>query len=510
MAESRASAAEALRSASTEAALDSVITFDHEGVIKEWNEAARHTFGLRAEDAIGSLIGELADPPVDPQVASRTIEMLSSRPVGTGDRLEMMARHARGGTFPVEVSLSRIAGDPPMFAAIARDITERRRREAENARLAAIVRSSEDAILSKDLEGRITAWNRGAEQLYGYTAEEAIGKLVGELIIPADRREEYEWVIREVLVRGSASLETQRVAKSGKQLDVSLRAFPIRNLEGKVIGVSTSAHDLTERRERERRERRERERLLWIERIESALAEGRFRFFGQPIRDLASGEIHHHELLLRMELDGQVIAPNRFLPHAESTELISRIDAWAVREGIRLGAASPVAINLSAKSLDNPRLLEWVKRGLAEFDADPANVIFEITETAAAENLEEASELVRGLSSLGCSVALDDFGTGYGSFTYLKYLPVDQLKIDITFIRNMTSDQVDRRVVTSIAAVADTFGMQTVAEGVEDAETLEALREVGIDLVQGYHLGRPGPMSEPDAPEGELTATSNG
>jgi EAL domain-containing protein (putative c-di-GMP-specific phosphodiesterase class I) len=316
------------------------------------------------------------------------------------------------------------------------------------------------------------------------------------VIIPADRHEEYEWIIREVLVRGSASLETQRVTKSGKVLDISLRAFPIRTLDGRVVGVSTSAHDLTERRERERREHREEERRLWTERIELALAEDRLQFWGQPVHDPRSGRIHHHELLLRMQLDGQIITPNRFLPHAESTELISHIDAWAVREGIRLGSRDPVAINLSAKSLGNPRVLEWVKSGLAEFGTDPANVIFEITETAAAENLEAAGTLVHGLSSLGCSVALDDFGTGYGSFTYLKYLPVSQLKVDITFIRNLIKDQVDRRVVTSIVAVADTFGMQTVAEGVEDAETLEALIDIGIDLAQGYHLGRPRPMED--------------
>jgi EAL domain-containing protein (putative c-di-GMP-specific phosphodiesterase class I) len=215
-------------------------------------------------------------------------------------------------------------------------------------------------------------------------------------------------------------------------------------------------------------------------------------------------------LLLRMHLDGQVVTPNRFLPHAESTELITRIDAWAVREGIRLGSRSPVAINLSAKSLSNARLLEWVKSGLAEFATDPGNVIFEITETAAAENLEAASTLVHGLSSLGCSVALDDFGTGYGSFTYLKYLPVSQLKVDITFIRNLIKDQVDRRVVTSIVAVADTFGMQTVAEGVEDAETLDALIEIGIDLAQGYYLGRPRPMEESKNADEGLAVASEG
>ena len=513
-AETKATAAEALFTASTRAALDSVITFDRHGIIREWNDAATQTFGLRPDEAIGSQIGDLVCPPLSPPTVEKITAGINRRPTsGFGERFEVMATHARGGSFPVEVATTRVQEDPPIFTAFARDITEQRRREAENARLASIVRSSEDAIISKDLEGNITAWNSGAERLYGYSAAEAIGAPIRELIIPPERESEYRMIVKDVLEHGSTSLETQRLSESGNLLDVSLRAFPIRNLEGRVVGVSTSAHNITDRLRKQRHERREHERELWRGRVKEALDEDRLRFWGQPIVDVTTGETHHHELLLRMELDGRIVTPNLFLPHAETADLITGIDRWAIEEGTRIGRRSPVAINLSARSVSNPRLLDLVQRALDESGTNPADVIFEITETAAAENMEAASTLVSGLTGLGCGVALDDFGTGYGSFTYLKYLPVTQLKIDITFVRNLSRDPVDRRVANSIIAVADNFGMQTVAEGVEDAATMHLLREMGVGLVQGYHLGRPRPISpqgpiDAEAPVASLTPPS--
>jgi EAL domain-containing protein (putative c-di-GMP-specific phosphodiesterase class I) len=131
---------------------------------------------------------------------------------------------------------------------------------------------------------------------------------------------------------------------------------------------------------------------------------------------------------------------------------------------------------------------------LSEEAVPVGNVTFEITETAAAENMRGARELVAELNGLGCAVALDDFGTGYGSFTYLRHLPVTQLKIDIEFIRGIDQDPTDRRVVESMVDVARNFAMTTVAEGVEDERTLELVREMGVDLAQGYYVGRPRPL----------------
>ncbi|HEX8051263.1 MAG TPA: EAL domain-containing protein, partial [Solirubrobacterales bacterium] len=189
-----------------------------------------------------------------------------------------------------------------------------------------------------------------------------------------------------------------------------------------------------------------------------------------------------------------VVSPGAFLPYVEESELIRDLDLWAVEKGMGLGAQIPVAINLSARSLGSRGLLSAIERGLSIDPSLAESLTFEITETAAAENMQGARELVAELTKMGCGVALDDFGTGYGSFTYLRHLPVTQLKIDMEFIRGIRTDTADKRVVESMIDVAHNFEMTTVAEGVEDQQTLEILRESDVDLAQGYHIGRPQPL----------------
>jgi PAS domain S-box-containing protein len=408
-------------------------------------------------------------------------------------RVEVMAQTSRGTLLPVELAISQVQADPPMFTGFVRDISDRRRRDEENERLATIVRSSEDAILSMDLEGRTMAWNDGAERIYGWSAEEAIGRSVDSLIVPPERLDEFTNSTAAALSGELVAIETQRCDRHGRIIDVSLRLIPMRDPSGRIVGVSSTAHDITDRRLREEREHRDREGREWRDRVEAALADDRLVFWAQPVVDPLSGKVDHHELLLRMDLDGQLIAPGQFLPHAERSSLITKIDRWAVLAGAELAREMPVAINLSARSIGDPRLLEHIKDAVP----DPRiakRIIFEITETAAAEHLAEAHDLVAGLTELGFGVALDDFGTGYGSFTYLKHLPVTELKIDMEFVRGLTDDTANQRIVRSLVDVAGNFNMRTVAEGVEDAPTLDLLRTLGVDLVQGYHLGRPAPL----------------
>ena len=258
--------------------------------------------------------------------------------------------------------------------------------------------------------------------------------------------------------------------------------------------MSTSAHDVTERRLREERARQDTDGRLWRGRVEDALAGDGFLFWGQPVVSMETGLIHHHELLLRMNLNGELISPGRFLRHVEGTDLISEIDRWALRNGINYAGDLPVAIKLSAMGLTNKEVLEIVGTQLAG-GAPPENVILEVTESAAADDLEAVRVMVGELAELGCKVALDDFGTGYGSFTHLKRLPVSQLKIDMQFVRNLVNDESDQLVVRSMITVAENFGLITVAEGVENEPTLQLLRSLGVDLVQGYHVGYPARMT---------------
>ncbi len=486
-----------VREATIEASLDCVISVDAQGIVREWNGAARNTFGYRPEDAVGRSLGELIVPPAlrerfDRMVAGMDGSLDSpflDRPV------EVMAKHASGSEFPVEASVSLVRHDPPLFTGFVRDISGRRHQEHQNAQLESLVHSSQDAILRLDLQEVVTDWSEGARSLYGYDADEAIGRVFSALTAVAERPAEPGFLVNRVLTDDPSAVEVRRARKDEQTIVVSEQAFPIRDLRGKITGVVAIAHDVTERRAREERERRDTEGRLWRGRVEDALANDKFVFWGQPVVAMETGLIHHHELLLRMNLDGELISPGRFLPHVEGTELISEIDRWALRRGIEYAQRLPVAIKLSDMGLTNKEVIAIVRTQLAG-GAPPKNVILEITESAAAGDLDAIQVLIRELADLGCEVTLDDFGTGYGSFTYLKKLPVTQLKIDMQFVRNLVEDENDQRVVRSMIDVAKNFDLTTVAEGVEDEGTLQLLRKFGVELVQGYHVGYPARMTD--------------
>jgi diguanylate cyclase (GGDEF)-like protein/PAS domain S-box-containing protein len=233
--------------------------------------------------------------------------------------------------------------------------------------------------------------------------------------------------------------------------------------------------------------------LTWVERIRTALEQERFVVHAQPIVDLASGRTVHEELLVRMiDERGDVVPPSSFLPTAEKFGLIGDIDRWMLRQGVDLAASGrPVHINLSGQSLGRTELLDDFERWMTASGANPADIVIELTETLAVANMAQAGAFAKRLQALGCGLALDDFGTGFGSFTYLKHLPADFLKIDMEFVRDIAHDETNVRVVDAIVDVARRFGLRTIAEGVEDERTLDLLREAGVDCAQGYHLGRP-------------------
>jgi PAS domain S-box-containing protein len=485
-----------VREATIEASLDCVISLDAQGIVQEWNGAARNTFGYRPEDAVGRSLGELIVPPAlrdrfDRMVAGMDGSLDSpflDRPV------EIMAMHASGSEFPVEASVSLVRHDPPLFTGFVRDISGRRHQEHQNAQLQSLVRSSQDAIVRLDLREVVTSWSDGAEILYGYTSEEAIGKVLGALTGAPETPTESGRLVNCVLNNDCSAFEVRRIRKDEQAIVVSELAFPIRDLQGEIVGVAAIAHDVTEQRAREERERHDTEGRLWRGRVEEALAKDNFVFWGQPVVAMETGLIHHHELLLRMDFNGELISPGKFLPHVEGTDLISEIDRWALRRGIEYAQSLPVAIKLSDLGLTNSEVTEIVREQLTG-GAPPQNVILEITESAAAGDLDAVQLLICELAELGCEVTLDDFGTGYGSFTYLKKLPVTQLKIDMQFVRNLVNDEADQRVVRSMIEVAKNFDLTTIAEGVEDEQTLQLLRKFGVELVQGYHVGYPARMT---------------
>jgi PAS domain S-box-containing protein len=482
------------RAPTLDAALDCVISIDGDGTIREWNSAARNTFGHRREEAVGRNAGDLLVPP---SLRERYLRMVAGA-VGAADNpllnrpIEAVAMHAGGAEFPVELSVSKVRENPPLYTGFVRDISERRTQQQQNERLKALVNTSQDAIVSLDLQEIVTGWSDGARALYGYRAEEALGRSFAELTGPPGATAGA--LVERIRSNNCEPLEMQRVRRDEASIYVSIRAFPIHDVAGEIVGLTTSATDATERHLREERERKDTEGRLWRGRVEDALANDRFVFWGQPVVSMESGLIHHHELLLRMDLNGELVSPGKFLPHVEGTDLISEIDRWALRQGVDYARRLPVAIKLSAMGLTNREVIEIVSDQL-DGGAPPENVILEVMESAAADDLDAVRTMVGELADLGCKVALDDFGTGYGSFSYLKHLPVSQLKIDMQFIRNLVDEEADRLVVRSMITVAENFGLTTVAEGVEDERTLQLLRRLGVDLVQGYHVGYPARMT---------------
>jgi diguanylate cyclase (GGDEF)-like protein/PAS domain S-box-containing protein len=243
----------------------------------------------------------------------------------------------------------------------------------------------------------------------------------------------------------------------------------------------------------------------WISRIQKALDEQRLVLYSQKILALGStpdaGE--HYEVLLRMhDEEGVLIPPMAFIPAAERYGLMPLLDRWVIQTAFALQAqrqalGTPLgtcAINLSGTTICDDYFLEFVKDQFARHHVAPQSICFEVTETAAITNLSQAATLIRDLKALGCRFALDDFGSGMSSFAYLKYLPVDYLKIDGAFVKNMLDDPIDYAMVESINHIGHVMGIETIAEFAENEGIVNALQKIGVNFAQGYGVEVPRPI----------------
>ncbi len=234
-------------------------------------------------------------------------------------------------------------------------------------------------------------------------------------------------------------------------------------------------------------------------RIRDALTNDRLTLHTQPIHSLSSGGIERYELLLRMAGDnGDLLPAASFIEIAERAGMIQELDRWVIARAQELlvgreRAGQPVSlhVNLSGASMTDLSVLEYIERRLDEGDADPARLTFEITETAHVHDYEAAAGFADRLTEFGCEVAIDDYGAGFGPFHYLRKIPFDVIKIDGAFIRDMPNSDADQLTVRAIVSIAHGLGKTTIAEYVQDDVTTQMLREYGVDMAQGYHLGRP-------------------
>jgi PAS domain S-box-containing protein len=385
------------------------------------------------------------------------------------------------------------------------DISERI--VAERALLAAqdytraVAENMGEGLFTIDTAGCITYINPAGESLLGWPPGDLQGRVMHDALhrlrpdgskLPIEECP----MMRAIWDGTNATIDDDLfVGRDRRQLPVAYTAAPFETGRG-VQGCVVVFHDITQRKAHEAALRRDAETLAWIGRIRDALACDRFVLYSQPIIEIRTGATVQQELLLRMrEPDGRIITPDCYLHIAEEYGLVGKIDRWVIARAAEIAATgSHIEINISARTISEADVLEHLELCLETSGADPALIVFEITETAIIQDEPAAFLFAERFHALGCKLALDDFGTGYGSFTYLKQLPVDYLKIDIEFVRDLVNNAASRHVVKAVVALAGNFDLQTVAEGVEDATTLELLRDLGVDYAQGFFLARPRPL----------------
>lgn len=247
--------------------------------------------------------------------------------------------------------------------------------------------------------------------------------------------------------------------------------------------------------------------IEWLGRVQMALNDDAFELYCQPVTPLVEGaHAGHFEILLRMLGDeGEILSPAVFMPAAERYQMMPMIDRWVIRNSLRLlsrkwesisGSEPVFCINLSGQSLTNTGFYSFVKEEIEMSTVPASNICFEITETAAISNIDEAITFMDGIREIGCRFSLDDFGAGLSSFGYLKKLPVQYLKIDGSFVCDLVSDEFSQSMVRAICDIGKTMKLSIVAEYVGDTQTADLLREYGVDFAQGFSIGKPAPIKK--------------
>ncbi|WP_101927098.1 MULTISPECIES: EAL domain-containing protein [Luteimonas] len=536
---------------------DGVATTDADGAITFLNEAAEQLSGWRHEEALGRPCSDVLQF-VDEDAATDVRELIASA-VGSdvarqlGDRTLLVRRD--GEVFSIEGSVAPLAdrGARPGGAVIAfRDVSPSRRMAAE-IRYQALHDPLTGLVNRNEFDQRLRAALQSACQhgsrhslLYldldqfkvvndtcGHTAGDELLRQVSTVLKASLRRtdvlarlggDEFGVLLEDSAPDdSSATADALRRAASDLVFSWQDKRFPVAVSIGQVDFSDASMTPMeilsaadaacyvakdrgrnrvyTYRQQDEALARRHGE-MEWIGRINRALEDDRLLLHAQPIYSLQDGRILHREVLLRLrDTDGSIVMPMAFIPAAERYGLMPTLDRWVIRTVLTRLARdgddtdSVFAINLSGASLADEAMADDVRAAFECSGVDAARICFEVTETAAIGNLAQASVLMAELKGMGCAFALDDFGSGMSSFAYLKHLPVDFLKIDGAFVRDILVDPIDQAMVEAINHIGHVMGLRTIAEFAEDEQIVARLREIGVDYAQGYALARPTPLA---------------
>lgn len=534
-------------------AAEGIITFDSNGVIDGFNQAAEHLFGYAEGEVAGENISLLIAPSLASENRQDYLEHLMRTEIERliGHEGEVTGRHKSGDTFPMALKISKmLLQGHRHYTALAADISERKalidnlKRLAEHDGLTGLYNRSYFIEELERVVERIRRGDRGGALLYidldnFKYVNDTLGHAAGDLLlievsnILKKRARKSDVITRlggdefTVLLYNITPEQARQVAESyrrtlaehhfmrghervdiGCSIGLSLIDTPTLSASQALARADIACH-LAKRGGRNRvhtynpadQENVDAMSLDmgWSRRIKHAIEHDRFVLVYQPILVTGTGAVASYEVLLRMrDENGGLIMPGGFLPSAERFGLASAIDRWVIVHAIRDLASQRrslphlrYSINLSGQSLSDQSICDLIHDQIDESGVDPGSLLFEITETVAIADMATASNFLSRIRALGCLTALDDFGSGMSSFAYLRDLPVNCIKIDGRFVKNMAENDVDQAMVRAMNEIAHTLGKQTVAEFVEDEASLKLLTSMGVDFVQGYHLGRP-------------------
>jgi diguanylate cyclase (GGDEF)-like protein/PAS domain S-box-containing protein len=532
---------------------DAILLLDEGGAIAYANVAAERLFGQPASELAGRKFPDLL---IQPFTAEYT-EALSRFGGGEkasilGERREVVGRQPDGSSMTIELTLSEVrVGRARSVAAVAHDLRERKHAEAQLRLMADLDKLTElvnrigfERALTEHVVHAARYGSGGSVIALGIDnfkyVNESLGVEAGdELLVGVSELIERRLRKTDILARVGGDVfgvlvhgtdMTKTLALTDELLEIVRRHGFVLNGEAMRITLSAGVTALEERpvlgaellaeAEAAMHKAKEsgRDRVIgyepddrpdgdstraWSERVRQATERGLFVLVSQPIVNLKSGDTTQHEVLVRMREDGGgLVEPAAFLATAERFGLIGGIDRWVTHQAVRLIAAHnkegrelTLEVNLSGMTMGDAKFPEEVKRELTSSGIDPASLIFEVTETAAVADIEQARLFAQSLKKVGCRFALDDFGSGYASFYYLKHLPISYLKIDGEFVQELPSSRTDQLIVKALVEVCEGLGIKTIAEFVTDQQTMDMVRDLGVDFAQGYHLGKPTPVS---------------
>jgi PAS domain S-box-containing protein len=485
-----------------EATWEGVWRIDGDLVTDYANRSMAEMLGYTVEEMVGRPLGDFMDG-----AGLRVARAGTKRQRrGAKERKEVSFLRKDGSELRALISVNALFDEAGQYAgnlAMVTDVTAQRKAEEQQREtetfMAGVTASMDEGLLTLDSAGRIVTINPAVEQLLGYAEDELVGQTLCDALACEPDAGQSAPAGAQLLAAINSNTEPTRLGdevfrrKDGTSLPVALSAAPLG--EGAhPVGHVVIFQDITERDAATERARLELDEISWIGRLRDAMDESRLVVAAQPIVSLSTGEVTSQELLVRLrDRTGHLVMPGKFLPAAERFGLIRELDHWVVAQAARLAASGQaVNLNLSAHSLADPNLAAKIEQTLCAEGAEPRLITFEITETALTEHPKLASGFATHMSKLGCQFALDDFGTGYGAFTYLKLLPINYLKIDREFVHDLFESSASKHVVEAMVSLARGFGQKTIAEGVENGETLEMLRSLGVDNAQGYYIAPPG------------------